>query len=360
MESSNFSLLRSPETVVIAAGHGGGDPGVVFGRHREADETRKLTDLIAALLKKKDIDVHVVPHALGLRDSIRHVNENFAFGEAWAIEIHRNAADSIVTGSERAKKDLGVYYGNSQESKMIGQFMQQSFLHEGAHSLTWARAHTDSPHGRLGWIADTNPVAHLLELGFINGAHDDDYFKWLAGLSAKGIFEAFTGRTYGATDEIAATDLLEELVRTYRATDLKAVFDRLGVRDVPVAHFPHLKAVTLAQWILESGWAKSGLATGYMNFGGLKWRDEMEGFAVKQPYEAHDGLDDYCRFESVEAFITGYWKFLTRGVYDGWTDQTFSPQAFIRFLLRSGYTTGDDYDDKVLTLLPEAEKKLRG
>jgi hypothetical protein len=361
MQGSQFTLLKNPQRIVLSAGHGGGDPGVVFQNYREADETRTLTDLIADNLTNKGLDVYVVPHSLGLTGGISNVNSQFGFGDAWAIEIHRDSAESVNTGSDRAKKTLGVYYGDSQNSKLIGQFIQQTFLREGAHSLSWARPHTVSRHGRLAWIADTNPVSHLFELGFINGSRGNDYFQWLAKLASTAIYESFTGEQYDESPNsiMRPADLLKELTSEYAETDLAGVFNELGIADVPAAHHQHLKEITLAQWILESGWATSKLANEHFNFGGLKWREEMEGFAEKIEYEAHDGRDSYCKFASVGTFITGYWKFLTRSVYEGWTNHTYSPQAFIRFLLYSGYTTGDDYDDKVITLLPSAENLLR-
>jgi len=59
--------------------------------------------------------------------------------------------------------------------------------------------------------------------------------------------------------------------------------------DIPA---PQLRAVTLAQWGLESGWGKSELSRKHGNYAGLKWRPEMKGFATKVRYEAHDGPDD--------------------------------------------------------------------
>lgn len=108
--------------------------------------------------------------------------------------------------------------------------------------------------------------------------------------------------------------LFEELVACYKITNIT---------------FPALKAVTLAQWILESGRGTSRLATEHLNFAGLKWRSEMVGFATPIAYEAHDGLDFYCKFASLDAFIVGYWKFLSRSPYNGWEEQAEeSPEAF--------------------------------
>src|SRR5215207_3588744 len=76
--------------------------------------------------------------------------------------------------------------------------------------------------------------------------------------------------------------------------------------------FPELKDITLAQWTLESGRGSSDLTSLHNNFGGLKWRSEMAGFASPVHYVAHDGPDTYCAFASESAFITGYWRFLER------------------------------------------------
>ena len=81
---------------------------------------------------------------------------------------------------------------------------------------------------------------------------------------------------------------------------------------------PKLRDVTMAQWLLESGRGTSGLATEHLNFGGLKWRPEMIGFATKVEFEAHDGVDFYCKFATLENFINGYWRFLERAPYSGW------------------------------------------
>jgi len=118
-----------------------------------------------------------------------------------------------------------------------------------------------------------------------------------------------------------------------------------------------LRAVTLAQWMLESGRATSELAEDHYNFGGLKWRREMAGIATKVRYQAHDGPDDYCKFATIENFIAGYWIFLNRSPYSGWEDHVRTPQEFIGFI-GPIYTPSADYAQRVLDLLPEAEAVL--
>ena len=78
-------------------------------------------------------------------------------------------------------------------------------------------------------------------------------------------------------------DLIERLAAAYRGYALP---------------HPKLRAVTLAQWLLESGRGSSALAREHLNFAGLKWRPEMAPFATRIDYAAHDGADAYCRFAS--------------------------------------------------------------
>lgn len=124
-------------------------------------------------------------------------------------------------------------------------------------------------------------------------------------------------------------------------------------------HHPHLKAVTLAQWMLESGRGTSSLATEHLNFGGLKFRPEMAGHATKVRHEAHDGVDDYCKFASLEAFIDGYWRFINRPPYSGWEQHADSAEEYIRFI-GPIYTPSTGYADKVLGLVREAQELLVG
>lgn len=142
---------------------------------------------------------------------------------------------------------------------------------------------------------------------------------------------------------MAGTSLLERLVSIYY--------------DDPI-RYPGLRAVTLAQWMLESGRGTSGLATAHYNLAGMKWRSEMAPYATKVLYLAHDGPDYYCKFATLENFIAGYWAFLNRSPYSGWEEHTDDPEDFIGFIGKT-YSGSDTYAAKVLALLPEAEALLR-
>lgn len=110
--------------------------------------------------------------------------------------------------------------------------------------------------------------------------------------------------------------------------------------------------ITLAQWALESGWGKSGLAQDHNNFAGLKWRPERVGdIATAVDYTAHDGRTQYCKFNTVRDFITGYWNFIDRGPYDGWRRYLMDPEGFIRHLVKCGYCPDNGYVEKVLHIM---------
>ena len=109
--------------------------------------------------------------------------------------------------------------------------------------------------------------------------------------------------------------------------------------------------------MVESGYGRSRLAREMLNFAGLKWRNEMLGYAEPVEYDAHDGIDTYCRFASPAAFITGFWHFLGRSPYEGWRKHVATPEEFIRFI-GPIYTPTATYADSVLSLLPKAADLL--
>ena len=157
--------------------------------------------------------------------------------------------------------------------------------------------------------------------------------------------------------------LLDELVDKYAAKDLGSLFNEVGIKSdkIPPGNRQHLKEVTLGQWLLESGRATSELSVKHLNFAGLKWREpEMNGFAtainIKVPSEPQ--AVDFCKFASVDAFIKGYWRFLTRSPYKGLEEHTDTPEIFVKFLKSQGYAGDPNYVSKVMGLLSEAQQLL--
>lgn len=124
--------------------------------------------------------------------------------------------------------------------------------------------------------------------------------------------------------------------------------------------YPKLKAITLAQWILESARGTSKLAVEHNNFAGLKYRDRMKDHATPIDYIAHDGEDTYCKFKDVKAFIAGYWHFIDSGPYGGYKEFADDPAGYIAHLQKCGYAGDAKYASKVLKLQGEAQQLLGG
>ncbi|MEH2196097.1 MAG: glucosaminidase domain-containing protein [Nostoc sp.] len=157
--------------------------------------------------------------------------------------------------------------------------------------------------------------------------------------------------------------LLDDLVNSYSRKNLAAVFTKVGIENAKITDINRqiLKEVTLAQWLLESSRGKSDLAVNANNFAGLKWRvPDMKGYAeplkIKVPSEPQEV--EFCKFTDIDAFIVGYWKFLTRTPYKGLEEYTNTPENFLGFLKTKGYSSDPKYVSKVVDLLPEAQKLL--
>ncbi len=122
---------------------------------------------------------------------------------------------------------------------------------------------------------------------------------------------------------------LEELVKKYALLDFNTIFSKVSIdtnqidsTKINEINHQDLKEVTLAQWLLESGRANSKLSVEANNFAGLKWRSEMDNFATKHNIQvpSEPAPVDFCKFDSVDAFIIGYWRFLARPPYNGLED----------------------------------------
>jgi hypothetical protein len=137
----------------------------------------------------------------------------------------------------------------------------------------------------------------------------------------------------------------------------QALLDLVSLYRTSAIEFPQLRAVSLAQWILESDWGRSDLAGLHNNFAGMKWRVEMAPYATKVKYKAHDGEDYYCHFHDHANFVAGYWAFMDRSPYVGWRKHAEDGEQFIKFI---GPIWAEDknYVKKVLKLIPKAEDLL--
>ena len=172
--------------IILSIGHGGQpgekfDPGAINALgETENQQAKEICALLAAKLIKAGVSVYVMPDFSYLK-SINQVNAIYQPGD-WAIEIHKDSFTKF--NPETMRRRCGSYFFNkSAKGKTASEIMQRSFIESGAHKTSWSRADNLSRHGGLGWNTMTKPLAHILELGFMqdeNDADDDEFYATAA------------------------------------------------------------------------------------------------------------------------------------------------------------------------------------
>lgn len=194
VKGSFHSSLQSVDTLVLSAGHGDGDPGACHGPHREADQAVTIVKEMAILMRPllPNGALVTVPYDLGLKASVRWINERYSTKpgkKAWCIEIHRDSADTIKEPS--ASLRCGLYRSTTCDSVAVANAVCAEMVNRGADSSSWVRSHQD--RGSLHWIAAIRCMSHILELGFMEGSNDPAHLSRLARIGAAGILKAFAG-----------------------------------------------------------------------------------------------------------------------------------------------------------------------
>lgn len=113
----------------------------------------------------------------------------------------------------------------------------------------------------------------------------------------------------------------------------------------------------IAQAILESGWGKSGLASKYHNYFGLKcgssWKGKSVNMATKEEYKVGtltNIRDNFRVYDSMEAGIKGYFDFINTSRYAN-LKGVKSPEEYVRRIKADGYATSSTYVNNVLRVI---------
>lgn len=113
----------------------------------------------------------------------------------------------------------------------------------------------------------------------------------------------------------------------------------------------------IAQAILESGWGKSGLASKYHNYFGLKcgssWRGKSVNMATKEEYKVGtltNIRDNFRVYDSMEAGVKGYFDFINTSRYAN-LKGVKSPEEYVKRLKADGYATSSKYVDNVMRVI---------
>ena len=113
----------------------------------------------------------------------------------------------------------------------------------------------------------------------------------------------------------------------------------------------------IAQAILESGWGKSGLASKYHNYFGLKcgssWKGKSVNMATKEEYKVGtltNIRDNFRVYDSMEAGVKGYFEFINTKRYANLKGVT-SPEEYVKRIKADGYATSSKYVNNIMRVI---------
>ena len=113
----------------------------------------------------------------------------------------------------------------------------------------------------------------------------------------------------------------------------------------------------IAQAIVESGWGKSGLASKYHNYFGLKcgssWKGKSVNMATKEEYKVGTVTnirDNFRVFDDFDDGIRGYFEFINTSRYKN-LKGVKSPEEYVRRLKADGYATSSKYVDNIMRVI---------
>jgi len=167
----------------LAAGHSLTEPGAGFGNRREESLVIGYVDEAVELLKTQNLNgriLEVVPHSLGLVQSVKYVNDNlFDASKDLCMEVHLNSNSGTPgTGTE-------TFYGHRPLAKIVNNEVV---------SVLGLRNRGVKTGNHFFWNNSTRCASCLLELGFINNNNDMTVVEEKASLAiARAIVRACGG-----------------------------------------------------------------------------------------------------------------------------------------------------------------------
>ena len=176
------------KTVVIDPGHGGADPGAIFGETREADLNMKLANVLKAQLELAGVNVVMTrtgdqglvsknPMTYSDRSYILRQRKEYAARKSGQIfiSIHINSnKDPRVSG--------GIVYYADQDSRSLAVPIQQCInLYSGKNRQPIKKGFNITSGNKMPSV--------LVEAAFITNRHDREILVLKPELPAQAIFE---------------------------------------------------------------------------------------------------------------------------------------------------------------------------
>lgn len=151
-------------TICLSAGHGAGDPGAVHKDLTEEALTKAITKRAVEMIRKHGVGCLEVPDNLTLIQTIQWIN---ARGDQIdiCVDVHINSGGG--TGVEGWN-----YQGGPNESDKLSQTLANCCAIETGLPNRGIKDESTNRFGKLGFIHDTDPIAALIECGFIDGDYN--------------------------------------------------------------------------------------------------------------------------------------------------------------------------------------------
>lgn len=169
--------------VVLDAGHGGANPGAVYGSRQEKDDVLNLTLAVGNILERNGVDVIYTRTADVYETPYQKAQEGNAAGADYFVSIHRNSSPypNQYTGIETL-----VYNGYGDAARLAANINAQ------LEHIGWTNQGVNERPGLIV-LNSTRMPAVLVEVGFINTDVDnlffDSFFDETAQAIAAGILE---------------------------------------------------------------------------------------------------------------------------------------------------------------------------
>lgn len=187
----------SDVTIALDAGHGGSDPGAVYGGRNEKDDVLALTKAVGKILEDNGINVVYVRSGDEYETPFKKATDANNAGADYFISIHRNS-------SEEPNQYSGVeslVYKDSGIRNVLATNINNSLAKAGFDDL----GITERPN--LVVLKRTKMPAVMVEVGFINSAADnatfDKNFDKIAYAIADGILNSVYSQTSGSVKSSA-------------------------------------------------------------------------------------------------------------------------------------------------------------
>lgn len=194
---SSPKITVRKNTVVLDAGHGGGDPGKVgVGDVVEKELNLQIAKKVEQLLKKQKIKVIMTREedtmlsgaggtgtkAADMKERVRIINEE---APQLAVSIHQNSyQDAVVHGAQV------FYYSGSSEGEEAAKVMQNALLSIDEDNTRQAKA-----NNTYYLLKRTEVPTIIVECGFLSNPEDamnlcnEEYQDKVAGAICKGVLE---------------------------------------------------------------------------------------------------------------------------------------------------------------------------